>query len=70
MRRVKAVCGLDPTHNRFVVKVHLEADWIVNDVGECVEDLSWTKEVIKGPEAVAEWRCYTCGGFATLSESA
>jgi hypothetical protein len=55
-----AVCPNDPSHNRFVTTAHVLQDWVVDELGNFIREVS-TLETAHGPDAGNIWTCEICG---------
>jgi hypothetical protein len=65
---ILAVCSKDPSHKRFITRVVVTADWVVDEHGEKLgELLQLGSTIVPGPGNA--WTCAVCGAPATLKET-
>jgi hypothetical protein len=60
-----AVCPKDPSHNRFATTAHVVQDWVVDEHGNFIRELS-TLETTHGPDTGNIWTCLNCGAEAKV----
>ena len=61
-----AVCPKDSDHAEFIATGYEEHDWLVDEHGSFIADLSCGDT--KGPDMGSEWRCAECGAIAEFGD--
>lgn len=64
---MKARCPRSPEHKRFVTVAHIAQDWIVDENGDFIEEVTGgCEETVHGPNPDNTWTCVACGAAAIV----